>query len=97
VVSVWYRVVSVWYRVVSVWYRAPPPGGLGSGMQETTSERRGDIIKLLPASQGQTLALTVLHVPYSLDSGCAESPRTRIRCDSIYDSPLFKVRRLSGV
>ena len=32
-------------------------------------ERKGNTLKRLPEGQGQNLALTVLCVPYSLDSG----------------------------
>ena len=43
-----------------------------SSLDKTASERRGNNMKssqgLLPENQGQNLALTVLHVPYSLDS-----------------------------
>jgi len=41
---------------------------------------RARVSDLLPASQGQNLALTVLYVPSSLDSGCR---RARVRTEGV--------------
>ena len=43
----------------------PHPGSQASAQ----SQRKGDNLKGLPESQGQNLALTMLYVTYSLDSG----------------------------
>ena len=71
--------------------RGPHRGARGENKAVTASKRSGNNLKtinyfyllknnkgVLPSSQGQDLALTVLCVPHSLDSGYAPGRRTRV-------------------
>ena len=57
---------------------------------QAKGEQPKTIQGLSPESQGQNLALTVLHVPYSLDSG-----RTTMVIDQAPDKPLLNAAALN--
>jgi len=54
----------LWFMVYGLWFMVSEQGIIAN------TERRGNKFEgLLPENQGQHLALTVIYVPYSLDSG----------------------------
>ena len=68
----------------------------GGGQRDRSRARREQLkrfLGLLPESQGQNLAVTVLYVPHSLDSGRGETVEFRTS-ESAIDMPPILARRL---